>query len=289
MHYVGRFREEELPPPAELYGGQIQGLRQRMLIDRSIGASHMYLMVNQLEPGGKLDAHIHAFEEGYFFLSGEMIGMIDEHAYHFVPGDYCIVQVATPHAWRNPGQVPVRWIEVFAPQPSETGHGRRVPVRLDSAPTSGERIAGLGPRAKYVGHFDERELPPPSTHTGGHQVAQTSLPLVDRALGAQHLQTLMVEIGPGGKSDAQEHPYEEAYFMLQGSIEVTFEGKEYLLEPGNIGWTGVGALHSFHNRGKSPAQWLAVRAPQPPAQQWIRFPEDWQRLEEEQARKLAPA
>lgn len=281
MHYVGKFREEDLPEPGERFQGHVQGLSQAMLIDSSVGSVHMNLMVNQLKPGGTLDAHIHAFEEGYFFLEGEMIGMIDGHFYRLGPGDYCITSVGTPHAWRNASSAPVRWVEMFSPQPSATGHGRAVYLGRNSAPLTGEPIAALGPRAKYVGHFDESELPPPLTTRGGRLRNWSLKMMVDGSLGAQHLQMFIVEFAPGGTAALHDHPLEEAYFILSGEVVAEIEGKDYLLTPGSVAWASVGAAHAFRNEGRVPVRWLEVQAPQPPAQQAQRYPDDWRRLGEE--------
>ncbi|MFQ5880257.1 MAG: cupin domain-containing protein [Dehalococcoidia bacterium] len=121
MHYVGRFREDDLSPPSGRLEGRVAGQRRKMLIDKDTGSVHMYLMVIQLEPGGVVKRHLHNFEEGYFFLQGEVIGEIGDQEHTFVPGDYCIVPVDTPHSWRVEGSVPGRWVEMYAPQPSEKG------------------------------------------------------------------------------------------------------------------------------------------------------------------------
>ncbi len=286
MHYVTQFREEDLPVPADPERGKIRRPRQKMLIDQSTGSVHMYLMVNELPPGGELDAHIHPFEEGYFMLSGEVNVMIDDIDYRFGPGDYAISPVGVPHAWRTPGQESPRWIEMFAPQPSATPGGRRVTVALDSAPASGEPIADLGPRARLVGHFDEADLPPYSGQQGDHVENHTSKMVVNRALGSQHLEMGVAEIGPGGKSDSEEHPFEQAFFVLNGTVVATLEGQEHQLVPDSVVWISVGAPHSFHNRSDAPARMLVGQAPQAPVQQPSRYPEDWRQLEEAMTKRL---
>lgn len=121
MHYVGRFTDEDLPPANSRLEGRVVNQTMKMLIDKSTGSSHMFLMVIQLESGGVVKRHLHNFEEGYFFLQGEVIGEIDGQVRKFVPGDYCIVAVDTPHRWWVEGNAPGRWIEMYAPQPPERG------------------------------------------------------------------------------------------------------------------------------------------------------------------------
>ncbi|MFQ5880648.1 MAG: hypothetical protein ACE5IZ_10820, partial [Dehalococcoidia bacterium] len=67
MHYVGQFRVEDLPTPSTRLEGRVANQTMKMLIDKSTGSLHMYLMVIQLEPGGVVKRHYHPFEEAYFF------------------------------------------------------------------------------------------------------------------------------------------------------------------------------------------------------------------------------
>ena len=124
---------------------------------------------------------------------------------------------------------------------------------------------------KYVGHFDPRELPGAHRAMGGHLEGFTIAFMVDRALGAHHLVMFIVQFAPGGRCDAHDHPFEEAYFVLEGEVVLTLAGREHRLGPGDYAWSGVGTPHGFRNEGRVPVRWLEVQAPAPPPAGMIRF------------------
>ena len=74
----------------------------------------------------------------------------------------------------------------------------------------------------------------------------------------------MVQYEPDGLAGAHDHPFEEAYLILEGAVEATFDDASYVLEPGDVAWAGVGCVHGFRNVGDGPVRWLETQAPQPP-------------------------
>ena len=48
-------------------------------------------------------------------------------------GDYGLVPVGVPHAWRNDGGVTARWADMLAPQPRRLYHGDTIRVDLAHA------------------------------------------------------------------------------------------------------------------------------------------------------------
>ena len=105
--------------------------------------------------------------------------------------------------------------------------------------------------------------------------------MVDTDLGAQLQTMFMVQYEPNGLAGAHDHPLEEAYLILEGSVEATFDGEAYRLEPGDIAWAGVGCVHSFTNVGDGIVRWLETQAPAPPPRHSYRFSRDWTYLEDQ--------
>ena len=121
---LGHFAEESLPPPAEgtvagYSGGNIRGASIKMLVDHLFGAQHHNLFVVEFAPGGIGTLHDHDFEESYFYLFGEMTGILDGQAYHLRPNDIVWNGVGGAHEFRNTGKTPARWLETMAPQPPD--------------------------------------------------------------------------------------------------------------------------------------------------------------------------
>ena len=71
--------------------------------------------------------------------------------------------------------------------------------------------------------------------------------MVDADLGAVLSTMFMVQYEPDGAAGPHDHPFEETYLFLEGTVDATFDGEEYRLEPGDVAWAGVGCVHSFRN------------------------------------------
>lgn len=258
------------------------GYRQRTLVSREAGAVHTGLGVTELGPAGFLQRHLHSYEEAFFVLAGAPTLFLGSGSHLLAPGDYGVIQVGVPHAFANHAGAPARWLEVASPQP------RRRP--RDTFPLPAGDLAGgaarpdfADPRTRFLGHFEDTQLPPPGflqmEGYSGSDVTGISLKmLVDRTLGAQHLNLFMVEFQPGGAGNVHDHPFEETYFFLSGEADAQLNGERHVVRAGQAVWCGVGTTHGFFTRGAAPVRWLETQAPQPPAQQGFRFASGWQRL-----------
>jgi mannose-6-phosphate isomerase-like protein (cupin superfamily) len=103
--------------------------------------------------------------------------------------------------------------------------------------------------------------------------------LIDRSSEAELHTMFMVEFRPGGSIDPHDHPFEEAYLVLEGDVVAEIDGERLPLGAGAFVWTGAGCSHSFRNESRSPVRWLETQAPQPPARHAFRFERDWTYLE----------
>jgi quercetin dioxygenase-like cupin family protein len=117
----GHFDLADMPEPSGPFlagaGANVGGASVKLLINADSGASQFVLMVLRYVEGGLIREHDHAFEEGFFFLEGEIEALLDGEAYTFGPGDYCWSSVEGMHALTNRSNAPVVWLETQAPQP----------------------------------------------------------------------------------------------------------------------------------------------------------------------------
>jgi quercetin dioxygenase-like cupin family protein len=277
MHHYGRFEEGALRPHP-IFEGHSRGYTSATLVDRSSGSVHTGLSLNQLEPGGTIDPHVHSFEEGFYVLSGEAVVTIGSASYRLRPGDYAAVKVGTPSAWRGVGSSPTRWLQMAAPQPKPAGAERDTfflkdrTVAADAAPLDLSDLKG-----NLLGHFDASLIPPVSERknvVAGLEGVFLKW-MIDEDFGARHHRMLFIEYQPGVGIGLHDHTFEEAYFILEGEVEATMDGKKYNLKQGDVVWTGVGCVHAFKNVSSQPVRWLETFAPQPPKENVFRFMADW--------------
>ena len=126
----GRFEESRLPAPSSALGlagfgaANVGGASLKILMEREFGVSQFNLMVVQYVEGGLIKEHDHAFEEAFFFVSGEIEAVLDGKTYTLGAGDYCWSAVGSMHAFSNRSNVPVRWLETQVPQPPSRHQAR---------------------------------------------------------------------------------------------------------------------------------------------------------------------
>jgi quercetin dioxygenase-like cupin family protein len=286
MHHFGRFDVDTLSQPP-IYDRHSERYRQVELVNRAVGSVHTGLSMNELAAGGSIDPHVHAFEEGFYILSGEAVVTIDGTGYRLGPGDYAALKVGTLHAWRAAGASPVRWLQMAAPQPKPAGAERDTFFPRDRWAIWGLPSAGPSPDAprldlndrkgNLLGHFDPGQIPPPAERTGGVAGLEGVFLkwLIDEAFGAAHHRLLFIEYQPGVSIALHDHTFEEAYFILSGEVQGTLDGTTYTARPGDVLWTGVGCVHTFVNVSKEPVRWLETFAPQPPRENVFRFMAEW--------------
>ena len=75
--------------------------------------------------------------------------------------------------------------------------------------------------------------------------------------------------------------------VIEGDVDIVFDGKPYTLRTGDFAWTAVGSRHAFFPVEGRPVRWLEIQAPQPPAQFGMRWHARWERFAELVAQRNA--
>jgi quercetin dioxygenase-like cupin family protein len=260
------------------------------VVDSSAGAVHTGFGVCDLPPGGQLPAHVHSVEESCYVLGGSLTVQTAEGACRLGEGDYGLIPVGVPHAFRNDsGDTPARWADLYAPLPREQyGHDTHpVPPLPQTAPVS---LDVRDPRTRSFGHIAPSNMDV-DKQTQDQLAVSASMRtallvysgitvkmMVDSDLGAELSTMFMVSYEPAGLAGAHDHPFEETYLILAGEVEANFDGERHVLGPGDAAWAGVGCVHSFRNVGTGQVRWLETQAPQPPRRHSYRFARDWDYL-----------
>ena len=283
MHYFGKFDESALGPHP-IFGGHSQGYTSTWLVNHLTGSVHTGLSIDELAPGGTVAPHVHSYEEGFYILSGEAIVTINDQAYRLGRGDFGVAKVGALHAWRNSGSAPVRWFQMAAPQPKAVGKERDTFFQNGGvAPSDGQPLDLNNLRGNLLGHFDAAMIPPVAQRTNVAPGLEGVFLkwMIDENFGSRHHRMLFIEYQPGVSIALHDHTFEEAYFILEGEVQGTMDGKTYLAKPGDVLWTSVGCVHTFVNVGKEPVRWLETFAPIPPAENVFRFMRDWDKRQKE--------
>lgn len=285
-HIVRRGGELDLAAPATQPG---EGFRVCTVVGEEAGSVHTGFAVCELAPGGSVGRHVHSFEESVFVLEGEVVVDGPEGSSLLRPGDYGLLPVGAPHAWRSLGSTPARWAEMTAPQP-RASHGGDTFVLPALAPGRPAPVDIRDPRTRSFGHIEPGNMEVDKQTQDMLAVSasmRTALlvysgitvkMMVDADLGAQLSTMFMVQYQQSGLAGAHDHPFEETYLILEGAVDATFDGESYRLEVGDVAWAGVGCVHAFANPGPGIVRWLETQAPMPPARHSYRFARDWDYL-----------
>ena len=116
---LGHFDVGEIPAPKDRKDVMpgLEGVFLKWMIDAAFGARHHRMAFIEYQPGVGIGLHDHAFEESYFFLSGEGEAILDGRSYDIQAGDVVWTGVGCVHSFVNKSKAPVRWLETFSPQP----------------------------------------------------------------------------------------------------------------------------------------------------------------------------
>jgi quercetin dioxygenase-like cupin family protein len=280
------------------------GLSRSVLVGADQGAVHTELAVGCLAADGWLQRHFHSFEESLYVLAGELVVMIEERVHRLVSGDFAFMPVGAWHALANAGSQPARWLSVSSPMRLPPDAGRRdtffarEPFDLGAIRDRAKRPPFGDPRLRHVGHYDG--TPPQAEALSLTDPARGRRPagrdtalvvysgisvkmLVDRVFGAELHTMFTVDYEPGGSAQVHDHPFEEAYFFLDGEIEAELDGRTHTIRAGDVVFAGVGAAHGFFNTGTGRVRWIETQAPQPPERHSYRWVDHWKRFEQEEA------
>jgi quercetin dioxygenase-like cupin family protein len=288
-HIVRRGGESNFTvPPA--FVGKSEGFRRWAVVGEDAPAVHTGFAMCTLEAGGWVAAHVHSYEESVHILEGEPELTTSEGVFELRAGDYALIPVGVPHSWRAAPSSGARWGQMMAPQPRARFGGDTFFV---NAPQKGEGqvIDVRDPRTRSFGHIEPSNMDV-SQQTQDQLAVSASMRtallvysgitvkmMIDSELGAQHSTMFMVHYEPNGVAGQHDHPFEETYLILDGSVDATFDGQRYRMDTGDIAFAGVGCVHGFTNPASAPVRWLETQAPQPPARHSYRFARDWDYLQ----------
>jgi len=297
MHHVLRAKDIRLAPA---YAGHGKGYGRCSVVDGATGSVHMGVGICSLKSGGRVDTHLHSFEESFYILEGTPTLVLDGRGYALEPGACGLIPLGVPHAWLGPDKGGARWIDMMSPQP-RPADAEEPDTFFLGQPGKFEKTALdiRDPRSRNFFRMAEDDIVVDKLKVGARKDApkvsasmNTALlaysgialkMLVDQRLDAQLHTMFMVEYQPGGCAHPHDHPMEESYLILDGEVDAMGDGKRYTLRKGDVFWTGVGCVHAFYNTSKKTVRWLETQSPQLPARHGYRFSRDWEYFREKLA------
>ena len=297
MYHVGRFKLSSMSTP-EAYRDRSTGFCRQALVDEMAGSVHMGFGANNLAPGGHIQGHVQSYEEAFYVLVGHPRLTMDGETIELGPHQCGLIPVGAAHSWRNTSSQACEWLDMLAPRPRDPA--KEPPDTFFTSvpePSNAPRLLDVrDPRCRHFFRLDEGQMDVDRLKRGGtisEPTVSASMAtallaysgiavkmLVDQRLEAYLLTMFMVEYQPGGVAHPHDHPFEEAYYVLEGEVEAVVDGRAYILRPGDVLWAGVGLIHAFYNKSNARVRWLETQAPEPPRHHGWRFSRDWEYLDQ---------
>jgi quercetin dioxygenase-like cupin family protein len=215
---------------------------------------HDDLFVSVLEATMNVEPHVHREHvDSFYVLEGTFTFDRSGEEVPLVPGDYGLAPALLVHGFR-PGDAHV--LNIHAPGRfwSLTRTARREGRKLDPAeydshdpPADG----GLPRSAAIVRRAGEGETFSGPNHTVRVKAALPELCVFESDLGP----------GWAGPSVHLHRAHIDAFYVLDGVVELELDGASHTLERGGFVAVEPGVPHTFHNRGDRPARILNLHAP----------------------------
>jgi mannose-6-phosphate isomerase-like protein (cupin superfamily) len=108
-----------------------------------------------------------------------------------------------------------------------------------------------GDELRFTGHPSEP----------GEGVSVASFPTAEH--GASHLSVALIDLAPGATVRGHRHPFEESFYVLDGTPLVAIADGSYALAPDDFGLVPLGFGHAWSNPSQHRARLLRIHAPQP--------------------------
>lgn len=297
MHHVVRAKDMRMEPA---YAGNSKSYRRCSLVDAAAGSVHMGLGLCELDRGGRIDTHVHSFEESFYVLEGEPVLILDETAYPLTAGACGVIPVGIKHAWTGPAKKTAKWIDMLSPQPRPATKpqdtfflgppAKYKPQPLDIRDPRSQHLFRMQPDDIVVDKLKigaRVDAPTVSASMSTALLAYSGIALkmlVDQRLGCELSNMFMIEYQPGGVAHLHDHPLEESYYITEGEVDAVGDDVRYTLRKGDVFWTGVGCIHAFYNTSGKTVRWLETQSPQLPPKYGYRFNRDWDYLQEKLAK-----
>ena len=302
MHFVGRVDWDRVATPFPS-SATAHGLARAVVVGPEQGAVHTEIAIGSFQAGGWLCRHFHSFEESLYVLGGELLLELDGTVHRLLKGDFALIPIGVQHTLgqrsRRAGPLDVdehaaatrarrrpqgHVLREDAAGPRRAGRARRAAGLRRSAPALGRPLRRNAAAGRGACVSPTRPAAATSAGMDTALVVYSGISvkmLIDRVFGAELLTMFTVDYEPGGSAQQHDHPFEEAYFFLDGECEAELDGTVYTVRAGDVVFAGVGAVHGFYNNGTGRVRWIETQAPQPPARHAYRWVPVWKRFEEE--------
>jgi mannose-6-phosphate isomerase-like protein (cupin superfamily) len=216
------------------------------------GLESSYLIYTRMVAGAKpMGLYSLPVDHTYLVLSGKLNVQIGTDQFLVERDTLVFVPAGVAHQAWNAGAEPEVDFQVITPAPSR------------------DLVSMIAPAiARKVDHADQyiHVAPPLGTLAGGTGHASLNeRVLVSRANGSMNVLERLNDMLPGGGRTALHlHPFDQAYFVKQGTMKVTYGAATYEAHANSLVVLPAGVVHNNENAGSIVQSVITMLLPEPP-------------------------
>jgi mannose-6-phosphate isomerase-like protein (cupin superfamily) len=187
----------------------------------------------------------------YLVLAGKLNVQLGTDQFVISPDTLVFVPAGVPHQVWNAGSEPVADFQVFAPAPSRDLVSLMKPAQARKIENAAQYIHVAPPLGKLMGGT-------------GHDSLNERI-LISRANGSLNVLERLNDMLPGGgRTELHLHPFDQAYFIKQGTMKVNYGAATYEAQANSLVVLPVGVVHSNENAGSTVQSVITLLLPEPP-------------------------
>jgi mannose-6-phosphate isomerase-like protein (cupin superfamily) len=223
-----------------------------ILAGPSNGFESSFLVYTRMAPGARpRGLFTLPVDHTYMVLAGKLNVQLGTDKFVAGPETLVLVPAGVPHQVWNEGTEPEADLQAITPAPSRdlASLFKRAEARkIDNA-------------AQYV-----RPAPPLPKLTGGtgHDSLNERI-LASRATGSEHVLERLNDVPPGGgRTELHIHPFDQAYFLRQGTLTLNYGAATYDAKENSLIAIPIGVVHANQNNGTTVQRTVTFLLPEPP-------------------------
>ena len=249
MYYLndaqGPMRAVDPTPPKGDVSNQI-------LAGPSNGLASAYIIYERIAAGVKpKDLYTLPVDHTYLVLSGKLSVQLGSAQFVAEPETLVLVPAGVPHRVWNAGADPEADFQVMAPAPSRDLASMMKVAAAHAIDNPAQYIRVAPKLEKLIGGT-------------GHDSLNERV-LASRATGSEHVLERLNDVPPGGgRTEAHIHPFDQLYFVREGSLTFQYGMNTYDVGANTLVVLPAGIVHSNANKGTTVERLITLLISEPP-------------------------
>jgi mannose-6-phosphate isomerase-like protein (cupin superfamily) len=215
------------------------------------GLDSAYVIYTRMIPGARpMGLYTLPVDHTYLVLSGHLSVQLGTDQFVAGPDTLVFVPANVPHQVWNAGAEAEADFQVVTPAPSRDLVSMMKPAQARKIENAAQFIHIAPPLGKLNG--------------GTGHASLNERVLASRAGGSEHVLERLNDVPPGGgRTELHIHPFDQVYFITQGSMTLVYGMGAYEARTNSLVVLPAGVVHNNQNTGSSVQSSITLLLPEP--------------------------